>query len=145
MLRAGPGDRIVIIGNLGYPDERVLNKTPVYVLDLTSFSIAEMETSGAAPGWIHRHTAALSEDGSRIVDWDQQRSFAEALGEAGEQPDRLERVRWRQWQPHRPGAIARPCKRSGLVLDDGVDAGAKAPEATRDRDRAMVKGVRREA
>ena len=85
------------------------------------------------------------EDRAHVVDGNQQRAFPDGLGEVGEQTDCLECVcRW-QRKPHRPGAVARPCKRGGAILDDGIDAGAQAPEAARDRDRTVVKGVRRES
>jgi hypothetical protein len=61
------GDRIVIIGNLGYPEQRRSETTPVFVLDLKKFSIAEALTSGTPPGWIHSHAAKLSDGGTSIA------------------------------------------------------------------------------
>jgi hypothetical protein len=61
------GDRIVIIGSLGYPEERKLGTTPVMILDLNTFAISSVLTSGPPPGWLHNHRATLSEDGSSIL------------------------------------------------------------------------------
>ncbi len=61
------GDAIVIIGSLGYPEERNQNETPVYRLRLATFEIEKMETLGTPPGWIHRHTARLSEGKDSII------------------------------------------------------------------------------
>ena len=61
------GESIVMIGSLGYTDERNLQETQVYTLSLDTFEIHRAETSGTSPGWIHRHQAALSEDGRSII------------------------------------------------------------------------------
>lgn len=61
------GDEIVLIGNLGYPDDRRPGQTPVLVLDLQIFEMRTVQTSGTPPGWIHMHTATLSEDGRSIL------------------------------------------------------------------------------
>ena len=61
------GNRIVIIGNLSYLEDRRPGTTPVLSLDLQTFAIAPVQTSGAPPGWIHRHSAILSEDGTSIL------------------------------------------------------------------------------
>ncbi len=60
-------DGIFIIGCLGYPAQRVAGTTPVFRLDLQTMTIAPVPTTGDAPGWIHRHTAELAEDGRTIV------------------------------------------------------------------------------
>jgi hypothetical protein len=60
-------DTIVIIGSLGYSDERNPNDTQVYRLSLDTFEIHKVATSGTSPGWIHRHSATLSEDGRSII------------------------------------------------------------------------------
>lgn len=61
------GDRIVVIGNLGYPDHRKHGETQVAVLDLQTFAFALVETTGTGPGWLHQHSAELSTDGSSIL------------------------------------------------------------------------------
>jgi len=60
-------NRIVLIGNLGYQDQRRPGKTPVMILDLETLAISAMQTSGTPPGWIHGHKATLSEDGRSIL------------------------------------------------------------------------------
>jgi hypothetical protein len=61
------GNRIIIIGNLGYPEDRKPDTTQVLTLDLETFAVASVQTSGAMPGWIHDHTAILSEDNRSIL------------------------------------------------------------------------------
>jgi hypothetical protein len=58
---------ILIIGSIGYPEDRRPDHTPVYRLDTRTFEIAAVATTGNPPGWIHRHTAELSADGQSIV------------------------------------------------------------------------------
>jgi len=50
------GDRIFLIGSLGYPSRRG-SRTPVYRLDPATFRMEEVPTTGESPGWIHRHRA----------------------------------------------------------------------------------------
>jgi ankyrin repeat protein len=52
---------IYIIGNLGYPKDRVIGMTPVYRLNCTSFQIEKVITHGQAPGWISGHHAILKD------------------------------------------------------------------------------------
>jgi hypothetical protein len=61
------GGQLIIIGSNGYQGERILGKTPVYSLDLSSYRICEMKTSGEMPGWISRHKAELGLEGDIIV------------------------------------------------------------------------------
>lgn len=60
-------DAIVIIGSLGYRDERNWKETQLYLLRLDSFEMQKVESSGISPGWIHRHMATLSEDKKSII------------------------------------------------------------------------------
>ena len=57
---------IYIIGNLGYPAERVHGTTPVYRLDINTFEISKVETRGEHPGWIYKHSAYLKHQSIRI-------------------------------------------------------------------------------
>lgn len=50
---------IVIVGGLGYADARRTGDTPVYLLDVVSYRIREMATSGPKAGWIFKHDARL--------------------------------------------------------------------------------------
>lgn len=61
------GNRIYLIGNLGYPDHRRPGQTPVYVLNLDTWRITPLATSGTPPGWISEHQAALTDDGAAIL------------------------------------------------------------------------------
>jgi hypothetical protein len=68
MASVTDGNRIVIVGSLGYPaDRRPAGPTPVTTLDLGTFSISSVSTSGASPGWLFGHHAVLSGDGSSIL------------------------------------------------------------------------------
>lgn len=57
------GDRIIIIGGLGYRDERRPNDTPVYSLDLSQYQITQFMTSGEMPGWLSKHEACYGPEG----------------------------------------------------------------------------------
>ena len=61
---------IILIGSLGYPEDRLIGRTQVLRLDLKDFSIMEVKTFGESPGWISGHRARL--DGTRITVWDGQ-------------------------------------------------------------------------
>ncbi len=61
------GDSIYVIGNLGYPADRQLGKTPIFKLDLASYGMEEVPSSGESPGWINNHKAALDNDRGIVV------------------------------------------------------------------------------
>ncbi|MDC0668262.1 hypothetical protein [Nannocystis radixulma] len=61
------GDRIILIGSVGYVGEREPGRTQVLALDLATFAVTPIATGGEPPGWISRHTATLTEDGRAIV------------------------------------------------------------------------------
>lgn len=61
------GNRIILIGSLGYPEQRQSDTPPVAILDLESFAISRAETTGTPPGWIYKHDASLSADGASIL------------------------------------------------------------------------------
>lgn len=54
------------IGNLGYANDRVVGKTPVYRLNCINLAIEPVMISGDAPGWISRHQAVLADRQIRI-------------------------------------------------------------------------------
>jgi hypothetical protein len=58
------GDQLIVVGCIGYTKDRRPGHTPVFSLDLRSYAISEIETSGEMPGWISEHEAEL---GSRII------------------------------------------------------------------------------
>jgi hypothetical protein len=57
------GDQIILIGCLGYSDDRRAGHTPVYALHLADFHISSVSTSGEIPGWISDHEAESSAEG----------------------------------------------------------------------------------
>lgn len=59
-------DEILLIGNLGYGDDRRSGETQVMRLDTKTWKIERVETSGECPGWISDHSAELSSDGATI-------------------------------------------------------------------------------
>ncbi|MDJ1016277.1 MAG: ankyrin repeat domain-containing protein [Paracoccaceae bacterium] len=56
------GDRILLIGNLGYQDARQEGLTQILWLNLSDFSIVAAKTTGDNPGWISKHSAVLNEN-----------------------------------------------------------------------------------
>src|SRR5690606_34614534 len=61
------GDRIILIGNLGYYDERTPGYTPVFSFDTQTYRMERLETAGENPGWIYEHSSALDPSGQRII------------------------------------------------------------------------------
>lgn len=60
------GDAIILIGSLGYMNERDAPRTPVYRLDLLTYRIERLDTGRPNPGWIYGHTAELVGNTIRI-------------------------------------------------------------------------------
>ncbi len=58
--------KLVLIGNLGYPEQREAGKTQILVLDPASWEVRRQESTGDGPGWIHCHEA-IAGDGSIVV------------------------------------------------------------------------------
>lgn len=54
-------DQIIIIGGMGYKNERCPGHTPVYSLDLSSYRVSQIPTSGEMPGWISKHEAIYAQ------------------------------------------------------------------------------------
>ncbi len=54
-------DYIYLIGSLGYQGSRQFGRTPVYRLDVETFQMERLETTGEQPGWIYKHRAVLSD------------------------------------------------------------------------------------
>lgn len=61
------GGFILIIGCLGYPQERRFGSTPICRLNVQTFEIQRIETTGACPGWIHGHKAKLDGLGRIVI------------------------------------------------------------------------------
>lgn len=53
---------IVIVGCLGYQDERGGSSTPVFRLSVDDYRIEAIECSGDSPGWIYEHKARFVDD-----------------------------------------------------------------------------------
>jgi hypothetical protein len=56
--------KLVLIGNLGYPEQRIEGKTQILVMDPETWEIRQQASSGDGQGWIHGHQAVLEEGGS---------------------------------------------------------------------------------
>jgi hypothetical protein len=56
------GDRLILVGALGYAEDRKPGHTPVLSLDIHSLKIEKIETTGDNPGWIFQHSAVLEND-----------------------------------------------------------------------------------
>jgi hypothetical protein len=106
------GNRIIIIGNLGYPEDRAPATTQVLVLELETFAISRVQTSGTPPGWLHAHSATLSEDGASIlVQWGklargENKSLVDNIDDwrlhlADWRWERLTERRWQRWEVRR--------------------------------------------
>jgi hypothetical protein len=61
------GNHIILIGCLGYPQDRRPGETQVLELSLDTWAVRKIVTRGDGPGWISRHTATLSTSGDGIV------------------------------------------------------------------------------
>jgi hypothetical protein len=61
------GERIVVIGNLGYPEDRRADSTQVLVVDCNDWSVSRIDSTGNAPGWIHDHQATLQDDARILI------------------------------------------------------------------------------
>jgi hypothetical protein len=61
------GNKIILIGNLGYPGQRKPGKTQVLILDLVTLSISSVQTCGSGPGWLHKHDAILEKSEDSIL------------------------------------------------------------------------------
>jgi len=60
------GNEIFVIGGLSYPRRRQPGFTPVFAINIHSFQIRKLESSGDMPGWIFGHKSALIDDGQAI-------------------------------------------------------------------------------
>jgi hypothetical protein len=104
------GSRIIIIGSLGYQEERTPGVTPIAIFDLETFAITSVVTSGIAPGWIHDHSAVLSEDaasitirGGKLDRGGEDRSLVENIDDwrlhlTEWRWERLTERRWQRWE-----------------------------------------------
>ncbi len=97
---------ILIIGSLGYMDQRKENVTPVYALNIDNFQIEKIETYGDNPGWIYRHKAILDDENKsiKIVGGEvQSKTYLENIDEwqldlNTYQWTRLTNKKWKRWR-----------------------------------------------
>lgn len=61
------GDKIFVIGRLGYRESRTPGVTPVFALDTKTYRISSIKTYGHNPGWIHGHHASYIASTHAIV------------------------------------------------------------------------------
>lgn len=61
------GDRLILIGSIGYQGERHPGITPVFVLHLDDYRIERLETRGEPPGWISKHEAKVEGDSIHVT------------------------------------------------------------------------------
>jgi hypothetical protein len=61
------GERIIVIGRVGYQEKRLQGPTSVFALSLSDYRIEQIRTHGDHPGWIFKHEARLEADGMIIV------------------------------------------------------------------------------
>jgi hypothetical protein len=54
---------IYLVGRLGYQGTRMPGQTPVFALDVGTYEIRSVQTTGSAPGWIYKHHSSY--DSSR--------------------------------------------------------------------------------
>ena len=57
---------ILLIGNLSYYNNRKVGFTQVLALDIRTFKITKIKTTGDNPGWIFKHDALLSDNKKSI-------------------------------------------------------------------------------
>ncbi len=58
---------IYVIGSLGYHGTRRFGETPVCRLNVSTFQMEPLETTGDAPGWIYKHRSTLTVDRQIVV------------------------------------------------------------------------------
>jgi hypothetical protein len=67
------GEMIIVIGGLGYANERGGDRTPIYQLQVGTWRINPLPATGPSPGWLYDHEAELLADGETIRVWDGKR------------------------------------------------------------------------
>jgi hypothetical protein len=50
---------IILIGNLGYPEDRKTGVTQILVIDPKTWEVKQQPSKGESPGWIHSHQATV--------------------------------------------------------------------------------------
>jgi hypothetical protein len=60
-------DELVLVGNLGYPKQRLLGVTQILRLDLRTWRVCRETSTGEGPGRIHGHEARRGDDQRSII------------------------------------------------------------------------------
>jgi hypothetical protein len=150
------GDKLLIIGSIGYKADRVLGRTSVFSLDLSTYEMTEVQTSGVMPGWISKHAAEIDSTGviavrgGRILkDHNGNRSFVRNIEDFAFNPrnsrwEQISNRNWRQfsvsqedgkWFPVQPRLLSV----EDLVPED-VERTANQPESSL-AEKIVIKGV----
>src|SRR5262249_15187763 len=126
--------RLVIVGSLGYRDDRTPGRTPVYSLDLGTYRINRLDTTGQVPGWINRHETGFDagrrvitvRGGEVLVERDGVRWFHRNVEEYELDLGTLtwQRTTDRNW----PQFVVRPADGKWFDLDRSPDFGAFRPD-----------------
>ena len=105
------GKQIIIIGNLGYGEQRKPGITPIFILDLDNFSMSRATAHGDQPGWLHKHITSCSDNLSILVqrgmiDRGPGTSLVENIDDwrlhlSDWRWERLTERRWQQWEIRR--------------------------------------------
>ncbi len=123
------GDRIVLIGSLGYKQDRRPQQTQVLLLDTTTFAISPAPasaTSGACPGWLSRHDTERLDDTTLLV------TGGNLQNSDGYRPNlaqwKLDLATW-TWTPVSPGDLSIfPVAREDYIALRNPRAGTANPE-----------------
>lgn len=62
------GNELILIGNLGYREQRRPGETQVYAFDILSKRFRPIAITGESPGWISRHQARLDEQNGILIE-----------------------------------------------------------------------------
>lgn len=103
---------IIIIGNLGYPEQRKVGETQVYQLNLETYQVSKVDNTGDCPGWISRHIALLSTNNNFIniskgmIDLGEKKPYVENIDEwslnlENWHWERLTKCHWQRWEIRR--------------------------------------------
>jgi hypothetical protein len=97
------GDHIYIIGTVGYLGTRRFGETPLYRLDVNTFRIERLASTGELPGWISRHRAILISAREIEISGGKTARLVEGQEDYVDNKDRfvldIERLEWRRERP----------------------------------------------
>jgi len=126
------GDRIMLVGSLGYPGRRAAGSTQVLELDTQHWHVRTVDTTGDGPGWIHRHDTRLGDDGRLLVTggriWIDDGTASGALIDNGDDWELDARFTWRRltdrgWQHWRIERVDRQPSAAWQLRTSALAAG----------------------